>query len=112
MLYINIFQVQQDAQGNWQLTCTMNGVQYNLVSGVTNLSVLYGVKQNAGTPGNSVDTYMNAQQVTAPGLWSSVISAMVQLTFNNPMYAANLTQPQYIYVQRVISVMTQSGPME
>ena len=112
VLYINIFQVQQDAQGNWQLTCTVNGVQYNLVSGVTNLSVLYGVKQNAGTPGNSVDTYMNAQQVTALNLWSSVISAMVQLTFNNPMYASNLTQPQYIYVQRVISVMAQSGPME
>src|ERR1700677_1901102 len=112
VLYTNVFQVQQDASGNWQLTCTVNGLQYNLVSGVTNLSVLYGVKGNAGATGNSADTYMNASQVTAAGLWSSVISAMVQLTFTNPMYVANQGQPQTMIVQRVISVMDQSGPME
>ena len=112
VLYTNIFQVQQDASGNWQLTCTVNGTQYNLVSGVTNLSVLYGVKQSAGASGNSVDTYMNANQVTAAGLWSSVISAMVQLTFTNPMAAASPAQPPPMLVQRVISVMAQSGPMQ
>jgi type IV pilus assembly protein PilW len=113
VLYTNTFQVQQDASGNWQLTCTMNGTQYNLVSGVTHLSVLYGVKANAGATGNSVDTYMNASQVNAAGLWSSVISAMVQLTFTNPMYVApNQGQPPTMIVQRVISVMDQSGPME
>lgn len=113
VLYTNTFQVQQDASGNWQLTCTMNGTQYNLVSGVTNLSVLYGVKANAGAAGNSVDTYMNATQVNALNLWGSVISAMVQLTFTNPMYvAANQGQPPSMVVQRVISVMDQSGPME
>jgi type IV pilus assembly protein PilW len=112
VLYVNTFQVQQDASGNWQLTCTVNGTQYNLVSGVTNLSVLYGVKENAAATGNSADTYMNATQVTAAGLWSSVISVMVQLTFTNPMYAPNLTQPPTILVQRVISVMGQSGPVE
>jgi type IV pilus assembly protein PilW len=112
VLYVNAFQVQQDPSGNWQLTCTVNGTQYNLVSGVTNLSVLYGVKGNAGAAGNSADTYMNASQVTAAGLWSSVISVLVQLTFTNPMYATNTAQPQTITVQRVISVMDQSGPVE
>ena len=83
-LYVNTFQVL-----NNQLICTMNGTQYNLVNGVTNLSVLYGVKANAGATGNNVDTYMNATQVTAAGLWGSVISALVQLTFTNPLYVAN-----------------------
>ena len=106
-LYVNTFQVL-----NGQLVCTMNGTQYNLVNGVTNLSILYGVKANAGATGNNVDTYMNATQVTAAGLWGSVISAQVQLTFTNPMYvAANQGQPQTISIQRVIGVMNQTGPM-
>ena len=79
---------------------------------MTNLSVLYGVKGNAVATGNSVDTYMNADQVTAAGLWGSIISAMVQLTFTNPMYVAGTPQPQNIIVQRVIGVMNQSGPMQ
>jgi type IV pilus assembly protein PilW len=105
-LYVNEFQVI-----NGQLVCTMNGTQYNLVNGVTNLSILYGVKANAAATGNSVDTYMNASQVTAAGLWSSVISALVQLTFNNPVYVANQGQPPTIIFQRVISVMYQTGPV-
>jgi hypothetical protein len=97
---------------NGQLVCTMNGTQYNLVNGVTKLSILYGVKANAGATGNNVDTYMNATQVAAAGLWGSVISALVQLTFTNPMYvAANQGQPQTISIQRVMSVMNQTGPM-
>ncbi len=105
-LYVNTFQVL-----NGQLVCTMNGTQYNLVNGVTNLSVFYGVKANAGAIGNNVDTYMNATQVTAAGLWGSVISALVQLTFTNPMYVANQGQPQTISIQRVVGVMNQTGPM-
>jgi len=116
VLYVNTFQVQPDAQGNLQLTCTVTAAgvttTYNLVKGVTNLSVLYGVKGNAVATGNSADTYMNAAQVTAAGLWSSVISVMVQLTFTNPMYVAGTPQPQNVFVQRVIGVMDQSGPME
>ena len=104
-LYVNQFQVL-----NGQLVCTMNGTQYNLANGVTNLSVLYGVKANAGAAGNNVDTYMTAAQVTAAGLWNSVISALVQLTFTNPVYAAGTPQPPTISIQRVISVMNQTGP--
>jgi type IV pilus assembly protein PilW len=106
-LYVNSFQVL-----NGQLICTMNATQYNLVSGVTNLSILYGVKSNAAAAGNNVDTYMNATQVGAAGLWGSVITVMVQLTFTNPLYvAANQGQPATISVQRVVGVMSQTGPM-
>ena len=105
-VYVNTFQVL-----NNQLICTMNGTQYDLVNGVTNLSVLYGVKANAGATGNNVDTYMNAAQVTAAGLWGSVISTLVQLTFTNPLYIANQGQPQTVIIQRVIGLMSQTGPV-
>ena len=111
IVYVNTFQVL-----NNQLVCTMNGTQYNLVNGVTQLSVLYGVKANAAATGNNVDTYMNATQVTAANLWGSVISALVQLTFTNPMYVASqptdaVNQPT-VSLQRVIGVMNQAGPMQ
>ncbi len=61
---------------------------------------------------NNVDTYMNATQVSAAGLWGNVITVMVQLTFTNPLYvAANQGQPPTISVQRVVGVMSQTGPM-
>ena len=109
-LYVNTFDVV-----NGQLVCTMNTTPYNLVGDgttivVNNLSLLYGVATTGTT--NSVDTYMTANQVNAAGLWSNVLSVMVQLTFNNPMYVAGQGQPQYITVQRVVGVMNQSGPME
>lgn len=109
-LYVNTFQVVV-VNGIGQLICTMNGTQYNLVNGVTNLSVLYGVKANAGATGNNVDTYMNAAQVTAANLWSSVVSALVQLTFDNPLYIANQGQPQTVSIQRVVGLMSQTGPV-
>ncbi len=104
-LYVNTFQVI-----GTQLVCTMNGVPYTLASGITNLSVLYGVKTNVAAPGNSVDTYMNAAQVTAGGYWGSVIAVMVSLTFTNPLYVANQGQPPTVTFQRVIGVMNQAGP--
>ena len=105
-LYVNMFQVL-----NGQLVCTMNGTQYNLVSGVTNMTIQYGVKANAVAPGNNVDTYMTAAQVNAAGLWDNVIAALVQVTFTNPMYVPGQTgQPPTVSIQRVISVMNQTGP--
>jgi type IV pilus assembly protein PilW len=105
-LYVNMFQVV-----NGQLVCTMNGTQYNLVSGVTNMTIQYGVKANAVAPGNNVDTYMTAAQVNAAGLWDNVIAALVQVTFTNPMYVPGQTgQPATVSIQRVISVMNQTGP--
>jgi type IV pilus assembly protein PilW len=113
--YVNTFEILPDANGNLQLVCIMNGTQYTLVSGVTQLTVLYGVKANAAATGNSVDTYMTATQVTGDPsgpLWSNVVSVQVALTFTNPMYAANPNQPPTFQVQRVIGVMNQSGPMQ
>jgi type IV pilus assembly protein PilW len=106
ILYVNTFAVVAN-----QLQCTdQNGIAYTLVSGVTNLSVLYGV--NTSGSGNNVDTYMNATQVTTPvNLWQSVISVQISLTFTNPLYiAAGQGQAQTITVQRVIDVMNQTGP--
>jgi type IV pilus assembly protein PilW len=106
-LFVNSFQVL-----NGQLVCTMNGTQYNLVSGVTKLSVLYGVKANLALPTNDVDTYMNAQQVTDNLLWSRVITVLIKLTFTNPLYGPNDTaQPPTISIQRVVSIMNQTGPL-
>lgn len=109
--YVNIFKVL-----NGQLVCTMNGTLYTLVGGavatglnITNLSIQYGVKANAAAIGNNVDTYMNATQVNAAGLWGNVISVLVKLTFNNPL-SANTGQPATFDIQRVIGVMSQTGP--
>jgi type IV pilus assembly protein PilW len=108
VLYVNTFSVV-----GGQLQCVdQNNVTYFLVGGVTNLSVLYGVKTNAAATGNNVDTYMTATQVTAaPGYWQSVISVQISLTFTNPLYiAAGQGQAPTITVQRVVDVMNQTGP--
>jgi type IV pilus assembly protein PilW len=119
-LYVNKFYIN-----NGQLVCDMTAnaitTTYNLVSGVTNsstnlgvtnLTVLYGVKANAALPGNNVDTYLNASLMT-PANWGSVIAVLIQLTFTNPLYTAgSTTQPPTILVQRVVGVMNQLGPIQ
>ena len=121
ILYVNTFSVV-----NGQLVCTLTSsaapgsVQYNLVSGVTNasttlgvtnLSILYGVKTNAAAAGNTVDTYLNAGQMTAAN-WSNVISVLIELTFTNPLYTnGSTTQPKTIEIQRVVGIMNQLGPV-
>lgn len=105
-VYVNTFQVT-----NGQLVCTLGATTYNLVSGVTNLTVLYGVKTNVATTGNDIDTYLNANQMTA-AYWGRVIAVMVKLTFTNPLYNAAYPngQPQTFTMQRVVGVMNQAGP--
>jgi type IV pilus assembly protein PilW len=101
--YVNTFSVV-----NSQLVCTLNGTQYPLVSGVTNLSVLYGV--NTTGSGNNVDTYMNAAQVTAAADWNSVISVRLSLSFTNPIFGTTGTGEQATIVfQRVVGVMSKTG---
>jgi hypothetical protein len=92
----------------------MNTVPYNLVNGVTSLNLLYGVKTSVATVANDVDTYMDAQQVTAAALWGSVITVMVRLTFANPLYVAANPQGQSptVTIQRVVGVMNRTGPMQ
>lgn len=113
MQYVNAFKVL-----NGQLICTLNnGTQYNLVGDdtnivITHLSVLYGVKSNTTLTTNDVDTYMTAQDVTANLLWSNVITAVIKLTFKNPLYSSNdPAQPQTVSVQRTVGVMNQTGPL-
>jgi len=121
ILYVNTFSVVSG-----QLVCSLTSsavptaVQYNLVSGVTNatttlgitnLSILYGVKTNAGAAGNNVDTYLNASQMTAAN-WLNVISMMIELTFTNPLYTnGSTTQPKTIEIQRIVGIMNQLGPV-
>jgi type IV pilus assembly protein PilW len=91
-----------------QLVCNLNGTAYPLVSGVTNMTILYGVN-TLGT-GNNVDTYMTGAQVQAAGDWNSVISVNIQLTFTNPAWVAG--QPanqQTVTFQRTVGVMNKTG---
>jgi type IV pilus assembly protein PilW len=108
-LYVSQFAVQTIG-GVSQFVCTMNGTQYALATGVTNMTVLYGVQTNLAAPRN-VDTYMNATQVTAQGDWGNVISVLVALTFTNPLYKGpNQGQPATFTIQRVMQVMGAGGP--
>jgi type IV pilus assembly protein PilW len=111
VVYVNQFAVVPGVPAGQpgQLVCTMNGTAYTLVSGVTNLSVLYGVRTLAAA-GNNVDTYLNAGQMSAAN-WQNVISVLITLTFNNPLYTApGQGQPQSITIQRVVDVMNETGP--
>jgi type IV pilus assembly protein PilW len=113
VLYYNQFSVVPGVPSG-QLVCTMtangNTTAYNLVSGVTNLSVMYGVKTQLAATGNNVDTYKNAGQMSGSD-WQNVISVQIILTFTNPLYTgANQGQAPTITIQRVVDVMSQTGP--
>lgn len=74
-----------------QLVCTVTsngiaGAAVPLVSGVTAMTVLYGVDQNGDS---SADQYLPAAAVTAAGSWNSVVSVKVSLTFANPTTGTN-----------------------
>lgn len=109
--YINRFYVQVNA-GVSQLMCdlTVGGVTtpYPLVNNVKGISIQYGV--NSAGSGNNVDSYMTATQVSANGDWNNVISALVTLTFVNPITGAGIgTQPATISFQRTASLMYKVG---
>jgi type IV pilus assembly protein PilW len=109
VIYVNTFAVVPGVPSG-QLVCTMNGTQYTLVNGVTNLTVLYGVKTNVAAAGNNVDEYLTAVQMSAIN-WQNVISVRISVTFTNPLYVGpNLGQPATITIQRVVDVMNQTGP--
>ncbi len=117
-LYVNRFYINNTGDLNCDVTTAAGTQTFSLVSGVTNntsnlgvtnLRVLYGVKANAALPGNNVDSYLNASEVTN---WSSVIAVQIQLTFTNPLYIAGNGQQQTITVQRVVGVMNQLGPIQ
>jgi type IV pilus assembly protein PilW len=96
--YVNTFSLS--AQG--ELQCTLNGAATPvvLVSGVTNMIVLYGVNTGTAVDPTRVDRYLRAAQVTALNYWNNVSSVKVQLTFANPLNSAAPIQ-----LSRTISVM-------
>lgn len=79
-LVTNEFSV--DSSGDFQ--CSVNGgTPITIVNGVSMLSVRYGVDTQGD---GSVHEYMNAAAVTAANEWNNVRSAVIQLTFENPLY--------------------------
>jgi type IV pilus assembly protein PilW len=100
----------------YALTCSLNGATaVQLISGVTNLQILYGVKTNTTSSGDSIDSYLTATQVTAGGYWPSVNSVLLTLTFTNPLYGTaqgqttSVNVPQTLSFTRVIGVMAKIG---
>jgi type IV pilus assembly protein PilW len=110
VVYVNTFAVVPGVPSG-QLVCTdQTGTAYPLVGGVTNLTVLYGVKTDLAAAGNNADTYLTTSQMTA-STWQNVISVWIKLQFTNPLYTGpNQGQTQTITVQRVVDVMNQTGP--
>ena len=110
----NTFSV--DANNNLQCTLTVGtgtSTTFPLVSGVTNIAILYGVQTNSTSGNNSIDAYLTASQVTAGNYWPAVISVQVALTFTNPLYGTGNGQTTQasptITFRRVIDLMNKAG---
>jgi len=100
-VYINTFSIS----ANNELQCSLNGANpVPLVSGVSGFKVTYGVDSNNN---RSADTYMSASQVAAGGLWSSVRTVQIQLTFLPPFKNPDGTSPPPITWLQTISLMGQ-----
>jgi type IV pilus assembly protein PilW len=76
-----------------------------LVTGVQNLSILYGIKRSVTDTGSCADTYLNASQMLALD-WSNVCSVNVAITFTNPIPPQI---PPTITIRRVIATMNAAG---
>ncbi len=110
--FLNRFHVDNATQTLMCQYTTAAGTQdVVLVTGVQNMSILYGVTRNAGAPtGSCADTYLNASQMTAAD-WSKVCSVRVSLSFVNkldaPAGSTVATAP--ITLSRVIAIMSMAG---
>ena len=107
--YENTLEVVNNGSFGPQLTCVMNGTAYPLVSGVTGMTILYGVKTTA-TYDNNPDTWMTAAQVSAATAWSNVICARITVTFKNPVFTPG--QPAALATvsfTRVVDIMRRAG---
>jgi type IV pilus assembly protein PilW len=80
-----------------------------VVSGVTNLQVYYGVQTNIAAGNSSVDTYLDANGVTAGNYWSNVISVKLTLTYVNPLSGQPGQTTTTIPFTRVVAVMQKTG---
>jgi type IV pilus assembly protein PilW len=105
---------------NKLLQCVLNdgvnpAVTLNLITGITNLQILYGVQTGPGIAANSADCYMTADAVNTAGFWPKVVSAMVTLTYVNPLKnqpgqsSAGAAITTTIPFTRVITLMNVTG---
>jgi len=108
--YINQFWVQTAVSVGQQpqLMCTFThgtttAPAIPLITGVSKLAVLYGVKRNSTDTGTCTDTYLNASQMLAAD-WTAVCAVKVTVTYINPLNAA-----APITITRVIAVMNAAG---
>jgi len=125
--FTNTFSLVADADvpGTYDLVCSLqdsanpgNDAVVSLVSGVTQLQVLYGVQSNTSVSNGSADCYLDAAGVNAGSYWQNVVSVKVTLTFVNPLWGTlagqneNPGTPPTIAFTRVIDVMnkTNSSP--
>ena len=102
-LYTDTFQISKN-----MLSCTENGSTYNLVSGVSGMTVLYGLGTTANAPSSgtqsglsSVNQYVTASNVTN---WNLVKTVQVTLTFTNPL-AKQPGQPATVSFTGIFPVM-------
>ena len=107
VMYTNAFRVSTIG-GISYLTCSLNNAAaVPLVAGVRTLKILYGVKTDFTLDNGAVDSYLQANEMTAAN-WNNVISVTVTLTFLNPL-AGQPNQPATLAVQRVVGVMNRAG---
>jgi type IV pilus assembly protein PilW len=108
--FVNTFSVDP-LTGNLQCTLVVNGLAsapVQLISGVNNLQIYYGVQTNTAVGTNSIDAYLDANNVTN---WSNVKSVKITLTFVNPLFrqAGQATVGQFITFTRIVDVMNKNG---
>lgn len=108
--FVNTFSVDP-LTGTLQCTLVVNGVAsapVQLISGVNNLQIYYGVQTNTAVGTNSIDAYLDANNVTN---WSNVKSVKITLTFVNPLsgQAGQTTVGQFITFTRIVDVMNKTG---
>lgn len=97
-LVTNTFSVK-----NGDLQCSVNGgTAQTIVSGVSNMSVLFGVDQKGN---GSPSQYMDANAVTTAGDWSAVVSVIVSLTFDNPLAGQAGQSMTLTPIRRVMALM-------
>lgn len=114
--YSTFLYVANGSDGKPYLWCdlatagTWNPNAVQLVSGITNMQIMYGVNTSGVASVSNVQTYMYASDVTTGGYWPDVSSVKVTLTLTNPIASeAGQQSNQTVQFTRVITVMGRMG---
>jgi type IV pilus assembly protein PilW len=117
--FTDTFSITPDAGDptTFDLTCNLlnsatgSNTTVQLVNGVTQLQILYGVHTNPGVSNGSADTYLDAASMGI--YWNNIVSVKVTLTFVNPLFGTlagqSPTAPPTIAITRIIDVMNKTG---